>query len=367
MSKTLAKKGEIMAEEKIKPKELSMSNTKKEMLDAYHVLLKQLQEKREAELKPEIQIEEKKKREVVEVAEALSSEGVVKEIGNLKLEIGKRLTHISDGLEEEVSKFNKIKKAIEIKDEELKELYEIERSAETLAALIEAQNQKRQEFESEMAGRKEELNREIQAMREEWGKEKKGHEAEMKERDAAEAKRREREKEEYGYSFKREQKIAKDTFEDEKAKTEKEIQSKKEQMEGELAEREKVVSEKEKELDELQKKVVAFPKEIENAINETVKETTEKITLEAKNRQELIRKEFDGERNVLTTRIESLEKTVKEQSVHISNLSEQLEKAYQKVQDIAVKSVEGSSNLKSLSSLQQLLSEQSRRQPQEKS
>lgn len=356
-----------MSEEEIKPKELSMSNTKKEMLDAYNALLKQLQEKREAELKPEKKIEEKKKREVVEVAEALSSEGVVKEIGNLKLEIGKRLTNISDGLEEEVSKFNQIKKAIELKDEELKELYEIERSAETLAALIEAQNQKRQEFESEMAGRKEELNREIYAMREEWEKEKKGHEAEMKERDAAEAKRREREKEEYGYSFKREQKITKDTFEDEKANIEKEIQLKKELMEKELAERERAILQKEEELNELQKKVAAFPSELENAVNAAVKETTEKITLEANNRQELAKKEFDGERNVFTTRIESLEKMVKEQSVQISHLSGQLEKAYQKVQDIAVKSVEGSSKLTSLSNLQQLVSEQSRRQPQEKS
>lgn len=69
---------------------------------------------------------------------------------------------------------------------------------------------------------------------------------------------------------------------------------------------------------------------------------------------------------MLTTRIESLERTVKEQSGQIANLSGQLEKAYQKVQDIALKSVEGSSNLKSLTSLQQLLSEQARKQSQEK-
>jgi hypothetical protein len=91
------------------------------MIDTYNALLKQLQEKSEAELKPEKKIEEKKNREVVEVAETLSSEGVISEIGRLKLEIGEKLTHISDGLEEEVSKFNQIQKAIEIKDEELKE------------------------------------------------------------------------------------------------------------------------------------------------------------------------------------------------------------------------------------------------------
>jgi hypothetical protein len=355
-----------MEEEKIQPKQLSMSNTKKEMLETYNAFLKQLQEKREAELKPEKKIEEKKQKEVVKVAETLSSEGVVRDIGNLKLEIGKRLTHISDGLEEEVDKFKKIQKAIELKEGELTELYEIERSAETLAALIESQNQKRQEFESEMAARKEELNQEIRTVREGWEKEKKEHEAEVKERDAAEAKRREREKEEYGYDFKREQQLAKDKFEDEKAKTGKEIQLKKEQMEKELAERERAIAEKEEELNELRTKVTAFPKEMEEAINKAIKETTERIALEAKNREELMRKEFDGERNVLTTRIESLEKTVKEQSGQIANLSGQLEKAYQKVQDIAVKSVEGSSNLKSLTSLQQLVSEQTRKQPQEK-
>lgn len=79
-----------------------------------------------------------------------------------------------------------------------------------------------------------------------------------------------------------------------------------------------------------------------------------------------MRKEFDGERNVLITRIESLEKTVEEQSGHIANLSGQLEKSYQKVQDIAIKSVEGSSNLKSFANLQQLVSEQTKRQSQEK-
>ena len=355
-----------MEEEKIQPKALSMSNTKKEMLEAYSMLLKKLKEKREAELKPEKKIEEKEQKEVVKVAETLSSEGVIKEIGNLKLEIGKNLTQLSDGLEEEVNKFKKIQKAIEVKEEEIKELYEIERSAATLAALIEAQNQKREEFESEMAARREELNQEIQITRDEWQKEKKQYEAEIKERDAAEAKKREREKEEYSYAFKREQQLSKDMFEDEKAKMEKEIQLKKEQMEKELSERERIIAEKEGELNELRKKITDFPEEKELAVNKAVKETAERLTLEAKTRDELMRKEFDGERNVLTTRIESLERTVKEQSGQVSHLSEQLEKAYQKVQDIAVKSVEGSSNLKSLSNLQQLLSEQTKKQLQEK-
>jgi len=54
-----------------------MGNTKKEMLDAYNELLKELQEVRQEELKPEKKIEEKKTREILEVADSLSVEKVV--------------------------------------------------------------------------------------------------------------------------------------------------------------------------------------------------------------------------------------------------------------------------------------------------
>jgi hypothetical protein len=303
---------------------------------------------------------------VIQVAESLSSEGVAREISNLKIETSKTLAQISDRLEEEVHKFGAIQSAIALKEKELQELYEIEKSAVTLAALIESQNQKRQAFELEMAEKKEALSREIETLRAQREEGKKEYEEEIKERDMTEKKRREREKEDYEYSFKREQKLARDKFEDEKARLEKEIQIKKEQMENELKAREKVVAEREEESNELRKKANAFPKELETAVAKAIKETAEKLNLESKNREELAKKEFVGERNVLTTRIESLEKVVKEQSEQIAKLSQQLEKAYQQVQDIAVKTIEGSSTIKSFANLQQWISEQTRKAPQEK-
>ena len=60
--------------------------------------------------------------------------------------------------------------------------------------------------------------------------------------------------------MKREQQLAKDKFEDEKARLEKELQFKRESVEKELAEREKVISQKEGEFKELKKKADTFPK-----------------------------------------------------------------------------------------------------------
>jgi hypothetical protein len=255
-----------MEEKKAQPKKISVTNTKQEMMEAYNTLLKQLEEKRETELKPEKKLEEKRTKETVQVAESLSADGVVKEIGSLKIDMGKMLTQIADKLEEEVNKFNTTQKAIALKEKELQELYEIEKSAMTLAALIEVQAQKREQFEAEMAVRKEELTQDIQAQREEWAKEKEAYEAEIKERDLAEKKRREREKEEFEYSFRRQQQITKDKFEDEKSKLEKEIQLTRERMQGELTGREKIIAEKEEELNELRKRASLFPKEMDAAI-----------------------------------------------------------------------------------------------------
>jgi len=355
-----------MDEKKTPPKKLSITNTKQEMMEAYQAAMKLLDEQKQLELKPEKKLEEKKARETVRIADSLSSEGVIQEISGLKIEIGKVLTQIGDKLEDQVGKFKAIQNAILLKEKELQELYEIEKSAMTLAALIEAQNQKKQQFETEMSARKEELSLEIQNARYEWTKEKADYETQVKERDAAEKKKRDREKEEYEYGFKRQQQIAKDKYEDEKGRLEKEILLTKERMDGELSGREKIIAAKEEELNDLRKRVALFPKELDAAGAKAVKETGERLTWEAKNREELLKKEFTGEKNVLTTRIESLEKTVKEQSAQIAALTQFLEKANQKVQEIAVKALESASAQKSLSSLQQLLGDQMKKSSQEK-
>jgi len=353
-------------EEKKEHKKLAMTSTKQEMLHAYNTLLKQMEEKQTGELKPEKKIEEKKTKEAVQVAESLTTEGVAGEIGNLKLDIGKTLTRIADQMEGEVNRFVAIRYAIAAKETELRELYEIEKEAMTLAALIEAQNQKRQEFTAEMETKKSDLRQEIETTRAAWEKEQEEQDAAVKERDAAEKKKQTREKEEFDYAFKREQQLLTDRFTYEKAKLEKELKDKKEQLENELKSREAAIAEKEAELNDLRKRAALFPKELETAVGRAVKETSERLLLETRTREELLKKEYEGERNVHKTRIDSLEKIAKEQGERITALTTQLEAAYQKVQDIALKTVEGASNFKSVASLQQLLGEQMRKQTAEK-
>lgn len=338
-----------MAERK-STKRLSSTNTKQEMLDAYNDLLAQLEEKRETVATPEQKVAEKEVKQVVEVADSLTTDGIIRDIGGLKVEVGRVLTQLSDRLEQEAGRYEAVKRAIVEKEKELAEIYEIQKAASSLSALIEAQSLKKEEFEADMSSRKEALTREIDETRQEWQRERVQRTAEVKEQDTAEAKKRAREKEEFEYALQRERQTVRDSFEKEKADLgeqkallEREIALRREQADRELAEREQAVARQEQELADLRTRVAAFPKELETTVSREVKQAVEKVRYETDTKLALAAKEAEGERNVYEARISALEAKVKEQAELVARLTTQAEKAYAQVQDIAVKAVEGSS------------------------
>ncbi|HNS20041.1 MAG TPA: hypothetical protein PKH24_06055 [Sedimentisphaerales bacterium] len=352
--------------------EPSLKSTKQELLDAYAEMRQQLQERDKTQLKPEQKIQEKKEAQVLTAVQAMTADGVLQKIGQLKQEMTRTLADLGEKLASEVDKCNQVQQAIEIKEKELAEVFEIDKAAGTLAALIEAQHREQEQFERKMAEEKERLTGEIESIRDQWKNEKAEHDALVKEQDAIEAKRRQRQQEEYKYAFEREQQLARDKFEDEKAKMlaekgqiDKEMKALKEQTEKGLQEREKQIAEREKEFASLQTEVQGFAKRLDAAVAAAVKETTERVGREAKYQQDLVQKDFEGQKNVLTARIQSLEKTVKEQAEQLVKLSQQQEAAYQKIQDVAVKAIEGASKLGSFGSLVHTLKEQTRKQANE--
>lgn len=336
------------------------------MLEAYEELVDQIKTQQEMTLKPQEEIEKKAERKSIEIANALSLDGVQKEILNLKGEFGNILIQLSNRLEEEVRKYGEIQKAIGVKTAELKEIFEIEKEAASVAALIELQRKKKEEFEGEMAARKEELTREIETTKNDWEAEEKQRREDTKRMDAEEQERRKREEEDFRYQFARRQKEMEDAFEDRRRTLERELTTTKEETEKVLVEREKAVAQKEEELKDLRLRVASFPKELEETVVRAVKEKTEKIQLEAKTREEMMRRDYEGEKNVFTTRIVALENTATGQKEQIAKLASQLEKSYVQVQSIAVKAVEGSTQIKSFANLQTAMGPQTRSSSQER-
>jgi len=326
---------------------MNLKSTKQELLDAYRDLEAKIEEKNEAELKPERNVQEKKAEETMSAVKDITQEKVLRDIDNLKTETGRLLGQLADKIEAEVKRLGDIQAAIALKDREIKEIYDIDRSAATLAALIEAQNQQKQRFAEEMAEVERRLKQEIEETKARWLQEKEQYQAEQKEKTSAETKRRDREKEEHAYLFQREQQLARDKFADEHARLlaekttlEGEIKVMRERAEMDFSEREKAIAEHEHDYELLKTRAETFPGELEKAVAKAIQETSGRLKLDADYRTSLLQKQDEGEKNVLSTRIESLEKTVKDQNEQITKLSRQLESAYQKIQDVAVKALE---------------------------
>lgn len=349
------------------PRSSAAGSTRKQLKEVTQAVLEELDEQAQDTLRPEKQLEEKRQQEVVAVADSLTtdSQGLA-EIGHLKLSLSKVLTQLSEQLDSELQKYQAVQKAVTVKEQELREVYDIERRANTLAALIEADNRQRAEFEVEMAGRRDTQEQEIAALRERWQKEKAEYEQALKAAKDAEKRTRDREKEEFEYNFQREQTVARNKFADESAALEKEIHERREKLEKELVEREREVAARETELRELRIKVEALTKDRDTAVTQAVAAVREKLTTDAKAQTDLAQKQFEGERNVLSTRIEGMEKTVKDQAAQLAKISSQLETAYGKVQDIAVKAIEGSANVKAFQGLQSMLADATRKPAAEK-
>jgi len=343
------------------PKKKTAAAAKQEMQAAIQTAQEIAEERREAETTPAQRIEQRATQAAVAAADALSLENVVKDITQLRSSVGKTLSQIAENLETEVDKYQQVKKAIEVKEKELAEIYDIQKQAVSLAALIETQQRRREEFDADIAREKEQLEREIAETRQQWESEQKAREAELKEQSSGDAKTRQRERDEYQYKFAREQQQAKDQFADEKARIERELTLRREELERQLAQREAVVAAKEKQLAQLEERVARFPAELDAAVAQATKETTERAKSDAATREELLKQQFAGEKNVQAARIAALETTAKDQAEQIKQLTAKLEKAYGQVQEVAVRAIEGASQSKAFAGLQQALSEQSRK------
>ena len=131
---------------------VTVKNTKNQILDAYNDLLQKLQVQRTEE--PKKVQEQKKKEELVGSAKLLSNEGIVKGIADLKVNLSSALDQLGDSYITEYKKFEELQQAINVEKQNLEDLYQLSANTDSLAVMLLAQKEKREQFEIEMNERK---------------------------------------------------------------------------------------------------------------------------------------------------------------------------------------------------------------------
>lgn len=335
-------------------KKVNLTNTKAQIFEAYNKLLKQLEEK--AADNPKEVREREEKQKTVEKAAANNEPAITKNITSLKSNVGDVLDKIEENLLAEYKRLSEIREAINIEKKNLKELYEISAGTDTLAAILLAQKEKRQQFDIEMeqaqkdlkedlAAKKAAFEEEMSRQKAQWEAEKKAMQTELKEEKEQIQKERKREEEEYKYSLEQNRKKEQDAYELKKAAQERELTEKKAAFEKEIAEREASVLAAEEELITLRQKAEQFPKELEKAIKDTEKQVTETLETKYKFEKELLAKETEGELKLRDQSIKTLEGKIKEQETLIKQLTQKADSSEKTVKDIAIKALDSASKI----------------------
>jgi len=326
--------------------QINMSNTKKEMLDVYREMKRQIEAKEKELINAEKSKKELAKKAALAAAETQVAQDPIHRIHDLRSSLNKELSSLAEKFEEELETYRKVQSAVQEKQESLKSVYDIEAAASDLAALIQAQQMKKEKFDDEMNLQQSEFDQKMTELRESWDKEQANRTAQLKEEKEQLKKQKEREEADYEYNLHRDREQRRNKLEDDLQALQKEINQKKETFEQEISSRDTELkrkeieaAQKEQEFDELSKEVESFPSRLEAKVKAVVNETTARLTADFGKNEMLLKANFGGEKNVLLSKIESLQNLVQSQTKQISELSRKHEQAYEKVQDIANKAI----------------------------
>jgi len=326
---------------------VTKTSTKNEIFDAYETLLKKVADLET--LKPQEIKEKEDKKALVEKTSDITSNTIVKGIAELKLKLGSSLDQVEESLLAEHKKLNEIRQAIDIQKTLIDDLYKVKITADSLAAMLLAHKEKKQQIESE----EQELKLKLQQLRDEfdaemaikktdWDKEKAKIQLEIKEERERLKKEHQREEDDYSYNLQIKRRKEQDDYTEKRRKTELDFLTMTSEKEKELGGRENAVREKEEAFGMLQEKVSDFDDELAKTVKITEKNLTERLTSQFGFEKELLLKDHEGAIKLKEQTIQTLENRIKEQESYIKQLTQKTELADKSVKDIAIKAIESS-------------------------
>ena len=352
-------------------KEVSSKNTKAEILEAYHMLIKEnrelqgkMEELRRAKkaVVPE-RPQAKEAKPLAEVVAGATINDVIQGLGHLQARFGSAIHELSAKLTTEATKLEELRQVVEGETTQLEELHGLEVMENTLEALIQKYVEQSERFEEEMDQKRQAFEQEMTDKRNAWQNEQEAHTRFIKERNESLKKARQREAAEYRYELERTRKQDADEYEQNKRRLNEELDEFAQKRKKEWQERENAIAEQEKVFEEYRENVEAFPRKLDAAVKKASEEGRRLVESEAKIQADLRAKEVKGEKRIYELRIHALEETIKKQATQVESLSKQLNVVLKQGQDLAVKALEGASSAHTYQAVREIALEQAKNLP----
>jgi hypothetical protein len=362
-------------------KKVSDKNTKAEILEAYKEAteakaalesqLKQLNYGKSAKVSeqqtavPEKSVEVNKSMTLVQNKERMQS--TIDNLILLQFGFGGAVSELSEKLTSEASKLEELRRTVGEEIQHLQELHNLEDVAEdTLDNLIQQYEESAKTFADEISQQRETVEQDLLSRRQAWEKEQEVQKLAVKERNENQNKSRQRDEESYCYDLHLQRNLDSEEYEQRQQTLYKEIEEFQQEQEKQWTEREKSIAEREKLYAEVKAQVEAFPKELEANIKNGKDNGRNIGNYQAKIKSDLLMKEMEGQKQNYELQIQGMLQTIQNQESRIASLSKQLDSALKQVQDLAVKAIEGASNLKSFEAVKEIAIEQAKTQQKNK-
>ena len=308
----------------MKKEEITLKNTKAEILEALNEALER--EKNISKMKYEPQKEDEKKK--AEKAIETTRENVEQKI-------------FSDDLN---NKFKELEVAIKAEEEKLKDLYGIENELSNLVVVINAGKDYMAKLENEKEQKSQELENSIEELENQYKSKMEDLEKEYELKAKNLKMERDREIEEYNYKTKREREISNNKWEDEKFQREK-LLCEKEQKAQELLQK---AEENEEHIKELENRVNEIPNLLSEEYARGKSDATSELGKENKYATELLKKDFQNTIDRQNDKIEALKEELQKANNEKESLQNKLDKAYTQIKEMATKTVEATGGVKIL-------------------
>jgi hypothetical protein len=286
---------------------------------------------------------------------------IIQTLEQIQLGFGSAVSELSEQLTSEASLLAELRQSVETEVKQLKELHNLEVTEETLDDLIVASGENDKAYQEEFAQQNETLTLLLLEQKNTWHKEQEEHQRLIKERNETLAKTRQRDTSTYKYDRELQRKLELDQYSQQQQALYQELDELQQATEKQWTEREKAITLLETQFNESKMKVEAIPKEREAAL-----EGKGTAYYQAKIKSDLYAKEVEGQKRFYEQQLQSSAQTMQNQESRIDNLSQQLESALKQVQDLAVKAIEGSSNINSYQAIKEIALEQAKTQAKNK-
>ena len=295
----------------------------------------------------EEEAEKEKNKQILEVASTYTIDGIVKGLADLQLEFGTIVNGLSEKLAQEASKLDELNCGINVETQHLQDLQQIRVVADTLHLLTQEHQENLKAIEQKAANDREALEKDMAQKRKYWEQEQQEFDNTIQEQTELLTKERQRKQADYQYELERNRKVETDEYEELKRTQEREIIEANQEKEKQWSEREKIMTERQSLLEEYQQKVEKFPTELDDAVKKSREEAIKEVHQDAKVKAELVKKEWESNKQGYDFKIQSLEQTIQKQIEQIENLSSQLQETMKQAQALAMKAFESSSSINS--------------------